>query len=115
MFQKLNWECIWLIDWLKVMRIIIIFEYVITKSIRIEDKRRYKKEERKKEGKEDLKISFFFLEWFKIKIDDTHTHYTLTHSNKNKSVGEGNLRGACTTIQYNTMIMIIAGPKFGYW
>lgn len=42
------------------MRIIIIFEYVITKSIRIEDKRRYKKEERKKEGKEDLKISFFF-------------------------------------------------------
>jgi len=42
------------------MRIIIIFEYVITKSIRIEDKRRYKKEGRKKEGKEDLKISFFF-------------------------------------------------------
>lgn len=93
------------------MRIIIIFEYVITKSIRIEDKRRYKKEGRKKEGKEDLKISFFFF-WSDSKLK--LMIHTLTHSNKNKSVGEGNLRGACTTIQYNTMIMIIAGPKFGY-
>ena len=39
--------------------IIIIFEYVITKSIRIEDKKKIQ-EGRRERRKEDLKISFFF-------------------------------------------------------